>query len=308
METQKFGQIGLGTIGIYYAKNLLKAGHDLTVFDIDADRIKALEEIGASGATSAQELAKNSDVLFISLPNPDVAKAALLGENGVLAHARPGTLIVDSSTIDPNTVREFHQMAEGAGVDYVEAPVSGGEPMGAGIDGARAGNLTFMCGGTQKAFDRAKPIIEQCGKHVLYLGEAGNGAILKLISNLASGIYNLVAAEALTLASAAGFSPETVNQVFERSDGKSYTFTDYVMPRLRRLDFDEGFAVDLQYKDHRLVEDLARELKVPLPINSLAMQLYQFMRADGFGKKDYAYATKYFADRAHTDVLAKMEE
>lgn len=304
MQKLKIGQVGLGTIGKYYAKNLLKAGHDLSAWDIDQPRLDAIVALGAKAASSAKDLAENSDVIFVSLPNPDIARGALLGENGLFTLSKPGTLIIDSSTIDPVTVRELHATAQAAGIDYVEAPVSGGEPMQAGIYGADAGTLTFMCGGTKEAFDRAEPIISQCGKHVLYLGDAGSGAILKLISNLASGIYNLVAAEALTLAAAAGFSPETVNEVFLRTDGKSYTFTDYVIPRLLNRDFDDGFSVDLQYKDHRLVEDLARELKVPLPINGLAMQLYQFMRAEGMGHKDYVYASQYFADRAGADLFA----
>lgn len=303
MKPSRVGQIGLGTVGFCYAGHLLNAGFSLVAWDIDPDRISALQKRGARAADSAADLARQTDTVLVSLPSPEADCEVLLGEDGLFAAAGPGTLVIDTSTIDPETARRLYDAARALEIDYLEAPVSGGEPMEGGVDGARAGSLTFLCGGSEKAFERAKPIMETCGKHFLFLGEAGSGATLKLISNLASGIYNLVAAEALTLAAAAGFTPETLCKVFERTDGKSYTFTDYVMPRMRKRSFEEGFSVDLMHKDHRLVEDLARQLRVPLPINGLAMQLYQFMRAEGLGRKDYAYAAPYFAQRASVDLF-----
>ncbi len=303
MKPSKVGQIGLGTVGFCYARHLLDAGYGLVAWDIDRDRASALRKRGAILARSVSDLAGQVDTVLVSLPSPEADSEVLLGDDGLFAAAGPGTLVIDTSTIDPETARGLYAAARAAGIDYLEAPVSGAEPMQGGVDGARAGSLTFLCGGSEEAFERAKPIMETCGKHLLFLGEAGNGATLKLISNLASGIYNLVAAEALTLAAAAGFTPETLCEVFERTDGKSYTFTDYVMPRIRKRSFEEGFSVDLMHKDHRLVEDLARQLKVALPINGLAMQLYQFMRAEGLGRKDYAYAAPYFAQRAGVDLF-----
>jgi 3-hydroxyisobutyrate dehydrogenase-like beta-hydroxyacid dehydrogenase len=298
--TLSVGQIGLGTIGALYAGHLLDAEARLKVYDVERERCVPLAERGAEVAEDVRGVVDGVDYVLVSLPNPDADREVLLGADGALASARPGVLFLDVSTIDPATARELYDAARGLGVAYVEAPVSGGEPLGAGTEGARAANITFMAGGDKAAFERARPLMEILGKHFLYLGSAGTGSTIKLISNQISGLHNLVAAEAFALGRAAGIDPETLFEVFEHTDASSYWLFNYFAPRIRGGDFVPGFSVDLQYKDHRLTEDLARKLKVPMPFNGLAMQIYQILRARGDGGKDLVEAANLMAELAGT--------
>jgi 3-hydroxyisobutyrate dehydrogenase-like beta-hydroxyacid dehydrogenase len=295
------GQVGLGVLGQLFAGHLLKAG-PLHVFDLDADRMADAAALGATPAVSAAALAAEADVVVFSLPNPAAVRAVMTGANGVLKGIKPGTVILDTSTIDPTTSREMYDHATAAGARYLDAPVSGGAPMGAGTDGARAATISFMVGGDRDAFEDAQPVMSLLGKRWFYLGPAGSGSTVKLISNLMAGLHNLVAAEAFVLGAAAGFSPETLFEVFDGTDAKSYHLTDYFAPRIRRHDFEPGFTVDLQYKDHRLAAELAQELKVPAIFNALAVQTYQQLRAQGLGGKDLVEAVNHFGRLADVDI------
>lgn len=302
MTSQTIGQIGLGAIGAIYADHLIRAHGNLFVYDVDEKRIQRTVEAGATAAASPADLAGRVDMILVALPNPDADRACLLEDGGAFSAAAEGTLFIDVSTIDPGTARALYAAAKARGIDYVEAPVSGGEPGGAGTEGAKAANITFMVGGDEQAFERAKLVMSKLGKRFFYLGSAGQGSTVKLISNHIAGLHNLVAAEAFTLGAAAGIAPETLFEVFDGTDAKSFWLTEYFAPRLRRRDFEPGFSVDLQYKDHRLAEDLARELKVPLPFNALAMQVYQMLRAKGSGGKDLVEAVNFMGELANVDI------
>jgi 3-hydroxyisobutyrate dehydrogenase-like beta-hydroxyacid dehydrogenase len=304
MSMQTIGQIGLGAIGTIYAGHLLRAEKTLVVYDADASHVKIVEQQGAIVADSPSTLAAASDAVLLALPNPDAARNSMLGKDGVLSGAKKGLLVVDVSTIDPDTARELYAAAKDRGVDYIEAPVSGGEPGGAGTDGARAANISFMVGGDQDTFERAKPLMSILGKRFFYLGPAGQGSTVKLISNLIAGLHNLVATEAFVLGAAAGIDPETLFDVFDGTDAKSFWLTDYFAPRIRRKDFEPGFSVDLQYKDHRLAEDLGRRLRVPLPFNAMAIQAYQMLRARGLGEKDLVETVNAFGEVANASVFS----
>lgn len=299
---QDIGQIGLGAIGSIFTGHLLAAGKRLLVYDVDVERVRIAETRGARIGVSPAEVAGQVDVVVLSLPNPEADRASLLGENGVLSGAREGLLVIDFSTIDPWTARDLDTAAKARGVGYVEAPISGGEFGGAGTDGARAANVSFMVGGDADTFERAKPIMAILGKRFFHLGPAGRGSTVKLISNHIAGLHNLVAAEAFVLGAAAGIPPETLLEVFDGTDAKSFWLTEYFAPRIRRRDFDPGFSVDLQYKDHRLAEELGRALKVPLPLNAVAIQMYQMLRAQGLGSKDLVEAVNFLGGLAGTDI------
>ncbi|WP_299323454.1 NAD(P)-dependent oxidoreductase [Parasphingopyxis sp.] len=296
MTTMSVGQIGLGKIGSIYARHLINSGAELTVHDADPSR---RERFGDDHwRDTAAETVKDAEFILVSLPDPDASHRAMMGEGGIIDLAKPGALILDVSTIDPSTARALCDHANVRGIDYIEAPVSGGEPMSAGTDGAENANITFMAGGEPDAFERAKPLMKILGEHCLLLGPAGTGSTVKLISNHISGLHNLVAAEAFALGRAAGIDPEDLFAVFAHTDANSYWLFNYFAPRIRNQNFEPGFSVDLQYKDHRLAEDLGRELKVPMPLNAAAMQLYQIIRAKGAGGKDVAEAANLFAEFA----------
>ncbi len=292
----KVAQIGLGSIGSIYVGHLLKAKVDLTVFDRAPDRLSAAAKLGAKPAKSIPDAVNGVDYLLVSLPDPDAARSALLGEKGAIAAMKPGATILDLSTIDPETARANESAAQAKSINYVEAPVSGGEPMSAGTDGAHNGNVTFMAGGESAAFEAAKPLMAILGKHPLHLGPAGTGATVKLISNYISGLHNLIAAEAFAVGRAAGISIDTLLKTFALTDANSYWLFNYFAPRIKEGRFEPGFSVDLQYKDLRLCEDIARQHKVPMPLNGLALQIYQMLRGTGRGAKDLVDAANLLAE------------
>ena len=299
--TGQVGQVGLGVIGQLYAGHLLKAG-PLLAFDVDAGRLAEAATRGATPRASAAEVASGSDLVVLSLPSPEAVRAVMTGPDGLLAGVRGRAVILDTSTVDPGTSREMYERAGASGARYLDAPVSGGAPGGAGTDGARAATISFMVGGDRDAFEDAEGVMRLLGQRWFYLGPSGSGSTVKLISNLMAGLHNLVAAEAFVLAAAAGFSPETLFEVFDGTDAKSYWLTDYFAPRIRRRDFEPGFSVDLQYKDHRLAAELAQQLKVPALLNGLAVQMYQMLRAQGLGGKDLVEAVNEFGRMAGVDI------
>jgi 3-hydroxyisobutyrate dehydrogenase-like beta-hydroxyacid dehydrogenase len=302
MSEEHLGQVGLGVIGQLYAGHLIDARGALVVHDLVPERVRQAVGLGATAAASARAVAEACDVILIALPAPPAVLAALLGDDGILGGARPGTLVIDVSTVDPGTSRRIWAAARERGVDYLDAPVSGGAPGGAGTDGARAATISFMVGGDPDAFERAKPTMAILGDRWFYLGASGMGSTVKLISNLMAGLHNLVASEAFVLGAAAGIEPETLLDVFDGTDAKSFWLTDYFAPRIRRRDFQPGFSVDLQYKDHRLASDLARELGVPLLFNDLAIGVYQAMRAGGLGGRDLVESVRFLGGLSGADI------
>jgi 3-hydroxyisobutyrate dehydrogenase-like beta-hydroxyacid dehydrogenase len=286
MKGKNVAQVGVGAIGSIYAEHLAASGAVLSVFDRDEKRAKAAEAVGARRAQSIAEAVRDAEYILVSLPEPGAAREANLGPGGIIESARAGAVILDLSTIDPETAREIESAAKSKGIFYLEAPVSGGEPMSAGTDGARNGNVTFMAGGEQNAFEAALPLMRVLGEHPLHLGPAGTGAIVKLISNYISGLHNLVAAEAFALGTAAGISVDTMLKTFAHTDANSYWLFNYFAPRVKNNNFEPGFSVDLQYKDLRLCEDLARAHKVSMPLNGVALQVYQMLRGMGRGSRD----------------------
>jgi 3-hydroxyisobutyrate dehydrogenase-like beta-hydroxyacid dehydrogenase len=178
---------------------------------------------------------------------------------------------------------------------------------GAGTDGARAATISFMVGGDREAYQRAIPLMEILGRRHFYLGPSGTGSTVKLISNLIAGLHNLVASEAFVLGAAAGIAPDTLLEVFDGTDAKSFWLTDYFAPRIERRDFEPGFSVDLQYKDHRLASELGRRLGVPLLFNDLAVGVYQAMRAQGLGGKDLVESVNFLGRLSGADIYAVRE-
>jgi 3-hydroxyisobutyrate dehydrogenase-like beta-hydroxyacid dehydrogenase len=304
MDGEKLGLIGLGTLGSFFAGHLLGAFGELVAFDLSATRVEAAVEKGVQAAASCRDVGERADVLVLSLPNPAAVEAALTDEYGALQGLRPGSLIVDVSTIDPPTARKMHAAARERGVGYLDTPVSGAAPGQAGMYGAEAGTLTFLVGGEEDDFHRARPVLEALGQDFFYLGPAGAGTTVKLISNLCSGLYQLIAAEAYTLGAAVGIPPDRLLEAFKKTDAKCYIMTDYVIPRLLRGEDEPGFSIELQLKDHRLAAELGRTAGVPLFFNSLASQLYQLFISQGLGGKDITAAVPALAGLSGVDVLS----
>lgn len=285
-ELGDIGVVGVGHVGIHYVRHLIDGGAQVWVYDTDPRNLSSAVQAGAKAESSCKALAQQVDFILLAVPDPDAVRAALQGECGVFAGARSGSLIIDASTGDPQTVTAMYREAKQNQIDYIEAPISGGEPQSAGTDGAAAGNITFMVGGDKHAFERALPILQTLGAHAIYLGPSGSGSIVKLLSNHVAGLVNLVLAETFTLGAAAGFGFETLLEVFAHTDANTYMMSHYIAQRLHRRDFEPGFSVNLMHKDHRLAGELASRLKVPMVFNNQALEGYQALRTRGLGGKD----------------------
>lgn len=297
--TIRVGLIGLGNVGGHYARNLLDAFQTVIVHDADPDKTARIVQAGARAAVSSLDLAAQADVIVLALPNPQVVRQEMYADDGILASGRTGTLIVDISTIDPDTAIELYNRAADAGFAYLEAPMSGGEPGGAGHFGAQKRLITFMVGGDLKAFERGRPVFDALGKHAIHLGPVGRGNAVKLISNHIAGLYMATMAEAFVLGAAMGIDHATLFKVFRRTDAQSFTMFEEFQPHLTARDYEEGFPVELMHKDHRLAGELARKYNVPLPLNAIAMEAYQVAMARGLGRKSHAAVVESMAEIAN---------
>jgi len=284
----KIAFIGLGNMGNPMCRNLLKHGHSLKVYDVVPDLVKKLEKEGCEVATSASECARAVDVVITMLPSSPHVRSVYLGEYGVLKGAKPGTPLIDSSTIDPLTSREVAMDAKARGCPMIDAPVSGG------VGGAEAGTLTFMVGGESHDYEAAKPILQAMGKNIVHCGGIGNGQVAKICNNMMLAVEMIATAEGMTLAAKLGMDPKTFAAIVNTSSGRCWssdTYNPYPgvlenVPASRG--YTGGFGADLMLKDLTLVTDAAKSAKQPVLLGALAQQVYQKHSNDGNGAKDFS--------------------
>ena len=284
----KIAFIGLGNMGNPMCRNLLKHGHSLKVYDVVPDLVKKLEKEGCEVATSASECARAVDVVITMLPSSPHVRSVYLGEYGVLKGAKPGTPLIDSSTIDPLTSREVAMDAKARGCPMIDAPVSGG------VGGAEAGTLTFMVGGETHDYEAAKPILQAMGKNIVHCGGIGNGQVAKICNNMMLAVEMIATAEGMTLAAKLGMDPKTFAAIVNTSSGRCWssdTYNPYPgvlenVPASRG--YTGGFGADLMLKDLTLVTDAAKSAKQPVLLGALAQQVYQKHSNDGNGAKDFS--------------------
>ena len=298
---RRIGFIGLGIMGSRMARTLSRAGHGLTVFDVDPGKMDALKAAGASVAASARAVAQSSEMVFSSLPVPATVKAVYLGPDGVLQGAAPGTILVDMSTVDPETTRAVSKAAAEKNVQYLDAPVSGG------YREAENGTLVIIVGGDRDAFEGCREVLGALGSTVHYAGPSGAGNIVKLINNVMSMGNVLVAAEAFVLGVKAGMDAQTLFDIIRTSAGRSYHF-EKRFPNILARKFEPGFTVDLARKDLGLAVDMARMHDVPVPATSLIHQLYNASSTLGDGPKDFASIVKVFEAWAKIQVKGASED
>jgi 3-hydroxyisobutyrate dehydrogenase len=293
----KIAFVGLGHMGAPMARNLLKAGHAVTVFDLSADSVKALTQAGAVAASSPREAVANVEVVITMLPAAAHVRTVLCGEDGVLAGVRPGVLIIDSSTIDPATVTSLAALAKQQGNVLIDAPVSGG------TGGAEAGTLTFMVGGDMASFEAAKPVLAGMGKNTVHCGPTGPGQVAKICNNLILGVTMAGVAEAMALGEALGIDPKVLAGVVNTSTGRSWSsevynpFPGVVETAPASKDYAGGFGTDLMLKDLGLATDAAKSAKQPAFMAALAQQLYQSASCSGDGKLDFSAVIKLYRSK-----------
>ena len=287
------GFIGVGIMGRPMAKNLLKAGFSLTVYDKFA-KLDDLIALGAKAASSNKDVAAKSDVVITMLPNSLNVKQAILGEDGVSEGARPGTIVVDMSSIAPDAAQEIAAALKTKGVAMLDAPVSGGEPKA--IDGT----LAIMVGGDAKDFDSVKPVLEKMGSSVVHVGDIGAGNVTKLANQIIVALNIAAVAEAFVLATKAGVDPEAVFNAIKGGLAGS-TVMNAKVPMILNGDFNPGGRVELHTKDLQNVLDTGHRLNVPLPLTAGVMEVLQSLISDGMRGLDHCAIVR------HYEKLAKVE-
>ena len=289
--------IGLGNMGSPMARKLLKAGHDLSVYDANASAMAAFGPEVAKARDVAAAV-RGADAIITMLPAGQHVETVYLGENGVIASATDGALFIDCSTIDVATAREVGAAAMAAGHAMLDAPVSGG------VAGAQAGTLTFMAGGEAAAFARAEPILAAMGKTVVHAGGSGNGQAAKICNNLILGISMIGVSEAFVLAEKLGLDAQRLFEIASRSSGQCWSLTNYcpvpgpVPTSPANRDYQPGFTAAMMLKDLRLAETAAGSLRASSPLGAQAAQLYQLMDNLGEGGADFSAIIRLLRQRA----------
>jgi len=292
----KIGFVGLGVMGGKMAMNVLKAGHELTVYDIAKENVKPLTDKGAKAGDSAADVAEKSDIIMVSLPNSQIVEGVILGEDGVLEGAKEGSVIIDFSSITPKVIRKISDIASKKGVDVLDAPVSGG------AGGAEKGTLTIMVGGKKDVFEKVKPYLESVGSSIKHVGDVGAGDTIKAVNNLLLGINMVATAEALVLGKKAGLNEDVMYDIISKSSGSSYALTAKYEKYISKGNFEPGFMIDLMHKDLQLAVDTAKDLKLPLISGNMSQQIFEAARAEGLGSEDISSVIKIFERWADVEV------
>ncbi len=281
----KIAFIGLGNMGNPMAANLVKAGHQVTGFDLVPTNLDIAKTNGVAIASSAAGAVAGAEAVITMLP----AGSHVVGVyEDIVAHAGKGTLFIDSSTIDVDSARKAHRIAADAGMLSVDAPVSGG------VGGAEAGTLTFMAGGSEAALDKAHPILEPMAGKIVRCGDAGAGQAAKICNNMILGISMIGVGEAFVLAEKLGLSHQALFDVASTSSGQCWALTTYcpvpgpVSTSPANRDYKPGFAAALMLKDLRLAQEAAQSANAVTPLGAEATQLYALFNAMGEGGTDFS--------------------
>lgn len=279
-------------MGAHMARNLLKKGETVRVYDVLDSNAKSVQ--GAEVCSSPEDAAKDASVIFTMLPNGKIVKDAVTGEKGILKSAPKGSLLIDCSTIEPQMAQEISKIATENKVNFIDAPVSGG------VTGAEAATLTFMIGGDQKHLKTAEHLLEKMGGRILHCGDIGAGQIAKICNNLILGVTMIGTAEALNLGIKLGLDPKTLVSVVNVSSGRSWSSDTYnpvpgIMPNVpSSKGYKGGFAVQLIAKDLGLAENAAISCTAPVPLAAAAHQIYRTLMANGHADKDFGAVYQFF--------------
>ena len=295
---KKIGFIGLGIMGKPMAKNLIKAGYELTVYDILPEPVQEVVAAGAKQGDSSADVAAQSELVITMLPNSPHVREAVLGKDGVLDGAKSGLILVDMSSIAPLVSIEVSEKAAEKGVAMLDAPVSGGEPK------AVDGTLAIMVGGPDKVFDQVKDILDVMGGSVTLVGEIGSGNTTKLANQIIVALNIAAMSEAMVLSEKAGVDPEKVFQAI-RGGLAGSTVLDAKMPLVLAGNFNPGFRIDLHIKDLTNALETAHELDVPVPLSAQVLEYMHALRVDGHGGDDHGGLIQFYEKMAKLEVRKK---
>ena len=286
----KIGFIGLGLMGVHMSRNLIEAGHSLIVWNRTSNKMDALAEIGAVKAASPKELASQSEVIVTIVTDSADVEEVVLGADGVIHGANPGTSLIDMSTISPSVTQNIAEKLSGKSIGMLDAPVSGG------VVGAENGTLSIMVGGPKDLFDKYFEVFNGMGKRITYCGSTGMGQVTKLVNQFMVVGTMAAVSEGLVFAARAGADLQAVFQAVSGGAANSWQLEN-LGSRILNGDFAPGFRVRLQQKDLRLILEAAREMSVPLFTSSIAHQLYGVLEREGCGEE---------GTQAYVKVLEKL--
>ncbi|MGE5507435.1 MAG: 2-hydroxy-3-oxopropionate reductase [Chitinophagales bacterium] len=292
---KKLGFIGLGVMGLPMCRNLLKAGYPVVAYELRSEVLQQAVADGAAPASSPADVASRSEVIITMLPDSPQVREVVLGAGGVLEGARPGSLLIDMSSIAPAASKEVAAALQAKGVRMLEAPVSGGQP------GAVAGTLSIMVGGSQADFEEGREILQVMGKSVVRVGEIGAGNTTKLANQIIVALNIAAVGEAFVLAAKAGVDPETVYNAI-RGGLAGSNVMDAKVPLLLQGKFDPGFRINLHVKDLNNALETGRQVKAPLPFTALVREILQTMQVEGKGDLDHGALATFFEKLAGVEV------
>lgn len=284
---KKIGFIGLGIMGKPMAKNLLKAGYELTVYTLEPETVKEMETLGAKGASTNREVAENSEIIFTMVPNSPQVRQAVLGENGALEGMAPGSILVDTSSINPTESKAICAKVEKKGCYMIDAPVSGGEPK------AIEGTLAFMCGGRQEIFDQVKDILSCMGSSVTLCGDIGAGNATKLANQIIVACNIAALSEALSLGKKMGVNPESIFHAI-RGGLAGSTVMEAKTPMMLEHNFKPGFRIELHVKDLNNAMDAAEITDTRLPLTESVLEMMKTLHQQGKGGNDHSGLMEYY--------------
>jgi len=291
----EIGFIGLGIMGKPMSRNLLKAGYSLVVLDLKQSAMDELVSAGAVKASTPAEVAERCELIITMLPNSPEVREVCLGNDGLIMGIRPGSVLVDMSSISPIVSRELSQVLAEKGAEMLDAPVSGGEPK------AVEGTLSVMAGGKKEIFDRCYPVLKAMASSVVHTGAIGAGNTTKLANQIIVALNIAAMSEAMVLASKAGVEPELVYQAI-RGGLAGSTVLDAKAPLVMDRKFKPGFRINLHITDLRNALDTSHEIGVPLPLTSSVMEIMQALRVDGMGEDDHGSLIRYYEKLAKVEV------
>ncbi len=275
---EKIGFVGLGIMGKPMALNLLKAGFVVVAYNRTKEKVEAIVKAGGEAANSPKEVAENSDIIITIVSDTPDVKDVILGESGVVAGAKEGSVVIDMSTISPSVTKNIAEKLRAKNVEMLDAPVSGGDV------GAINGTLSIMVGGNLETLNRCRPIFEAMGKSITHCGTNGMGQTTKLCNQILVSVTNMAVGEAILFAQKSGLDAHTMVEATKGGAAGSWQLSN-IGPKMVDKDFAPGFMIDLQQKDLRLVIEAADELHLPLPALTYVHQLYKSNQANGEGKE-----------------------
>jgi 2-hydroxy-3-oxopropionate reductase len=287
-EKNKVALIGAGAMGGAIGTRLIETGNQLTVFDLDAEKVAALTSLGAQSASTAAEAASISDVVILSLNSPKIVRIAVFGKDGVAAGAKPGTLIIDMSSIDPEATKELAADAAEKDLRWVDSPLSGGAPK------ALVGQLTLMAGGSEKDVADAHRVLRHVASNYTHMGPCGAGQTTKLINQVLCGLNFLAVAEATQLALDAGVDAAKIPQALKGGRADSAILQEY-MPRYVARDYRRTGRIDNMVKDLNGAQDLARRTNTAMPLTAVCAEVHRMLTAAGLGGEDQAALMEFFS-------------